>query len=392
MIKRPELTFVLLFFAPATVLGAPPPSNGPDLIVGELSNVINSRNDNTYAAIYVTTNSCNAGRVTVEWFALPRTEHPVITQNLYRLSDGALRQIGQSGVKHGFTALQEPGVCPWDCTPNPDGTALGTGCADPYEGALIGIVDFTGSRLKINPATGAFDGRDAASPGPAPFGWDLRAKHNDLQIKNARYFVEGQYIAADDTRAGNGLNNISYREIAVSGAPGKWSFRIVGDTQRSCPAIAAWPNVKLTAFDAPNDGRVIVGLSTTTLSNGRQRVEIGIYNMTSDRGIRALSVPRVSGIVMGSIGFYSPETYGDSLFHDDWRSEIAADRMTWRTQSYAENPLANALRWGQLFNFWFELNAPQQVREIELQPYKGPDAWTRVTLAGDYRCNPNAYR
>jgi hypothetical protein len=392
IVKTHSSLGLVLALSATIAVGAPPLSNGPDLIVGELSNVINSGNDSTYAGVYVTTVSCNAGRVPAKWFALPRIEHPVITQNMFRLNDGVLKQIGQSGVKHGFTALQQPGVCSWECTPHADGTALGSGCADPYEGSLIGIVSFTGSRMKINPATGTFDGQTAASPGPAPLGWDLRARHTDLQTPNARYFVEGQYIAADDSAAANSVNNVSYREVAVSGTTGKWSFRVVGDTQRGCPAIVAWPNAKLTALDVPNDGRIIVGVVTTMLQNGRQRVDVGVYNMTSEKGLRALSIPRTSGIAMQSIGFYSPETYGDSLFHDAWRNEVTADRITWRTQSFSENPLGNALRWSQLFNFWFETSTPQILRDVELLPYKGSDDWIRLTLTGDYRCDPNAYR
>ena len=59
----------------------------------------------------VGTTSCNNGDVR-RWIGLqlPNTDHPVIPQNLYRMSGGAnnndrFEQIGQSWLKHAFTAL-----------------------------------------------------------------------------------------------------------------------------------------------------------------------------------------------------------------------------------------------------------------------------------------------
>ena len=55
--------------------------------------------------------SCNNGTSHLNWFALPNTDHPVIPQNLYRMSGGAnnnerFEQIGQSWMKHAFLALE----------------------------------------------------------------------------------------------------------------------------------------------------------------------------------------------------------------------------------------------------------------------------------------------
>ena len=65
------------------------------------------------------TDSCNAGVVNLNWFALPNNDHPVIPQNLYRMSGGAtnddrFEQIGQSNVKHAFTALTQ-NLCGFGC-------------------------------------------------------------------------------------------------------------------------------------------------------------------------------------------------------------------------------------------------------------------------------------
>ena len=71
----------------------------------------------------------------LDWFALPNNDHPVIPQNLYRMSGGAsnnerFEQVGQSSVKHAFTALKQ-NVCGFGCN-GVGGTHLGSGCSDPY--------------------------------------------------------------------------------------------------------------------------------------------------------------------------------------------------------------------------------------------------------------------
>ena len=87
---------------------------GPDVIVGDLPEMAQSGNDtvNHLVGLGVGTTSCNNGDQPFDWFALPQTDHPVIPQNLYRMSSGAtnndrFEQIGQSWMKHAFTALED---------------------------------------------------------------------------------------------------------------------------------------------------------------------------------------------------------------------------------------------------------------------------------------------
>ena len=84
---------------------------GPDVIVGDLSGLAQfDGSSGTQVGLSVGTDSCNAGAVDLDWFANPVNDHPVIPQNFYRMSGGAsnndrFEQIGQSFVKHAFTAL-----------------------------------------------------------------------------------------------------------------------------------------------------------------------------------------------------------------------------------------------------------------------------------------------
>ena len=93
----------------------------------------------SFVGLGVGTTSCNNGDQEFDWFALPDNDHPVIPQNLYRMSGGTsnndrFEQIGQSWLKHAFTALQD-NACGFGCTPAAaNGTHLGVGCSDPYDG------------------------------------------------------------------------------------------------------------------------------------------------------------------------------------------------------------------------------------------------------------------
>lgn len=85
---------------------------GPDVIVGDVEDVDQMGNAGTQVGLAIGTDSCNNGDQPVDWFALPQTDHPVVPQNLYRMSGGAdnterFEQIGHSWMKHTFLALQD---------------------------------------------------------------------------------------------------------------------------------------------------------------------------------------------------------------------------------------------------------------------------------------------
>src|SRR5213594_3680528 len=79
---------------------------GPDVIVGDLPAVQQFGSAGTQVGVAVATTSCNAGTIDLDWIQLPSNDHPVIPQNIYRMSanQDRMEQIGQSSVKHAFTA------------------------------------------------------------------------------------------------------------------------------------------------------------------------------------------------------------------------------------------------------------------------------------------------
>ena len=50
-------------------------------------------------------------------------------------NDERFEQVGQSNVKHAFTALQN-NICGFGCQSSGTGTLLGAGCSDPYSASL----------------------------------------------------------------------------------------------------------------------------------------------------------------------------------------------------------------------------------------------------------------
>src|SRR5881409_2565333 len=95
--------------------GADAPVPGPDVIVGEIESVQQFGSAGTQVGLAAGTDSCNNGDQPVDWFQLPNTDHPVVPQNLYRMSSGAnnnerFEQIGHSWMKHTFAALEDT-VC-----------------------------------------------------------------------------------------------------------------------------------------------------------------------------------------------------------------------------------------------------------------------------------------
>src|SRR4029077_10328149 len=136
--------------------------HGPDLIVGDLPDLAQFGSAGTQVGLGVGTTSCNNGDQPVDWFQLPNTDHPVIPQNLYRMSGGTnnndrFEQIGQSWMKHAFFALEDD-QCAFGCNLNncSQGAQLCVGCSDTYDSSLNASQDGLGSRAWVNPFTGVF--------------------------------------------------------------------------------------------------------------------------------------------------------------------------------------------------------------------------------------------
>lgn len=364
---------------------------GPDVIVGDLSGLAQfGSSSGTQVGLAVGTDSCNAGVVPLNWFALPNNDHPVIPQNLYRMSGGAsnsdrFEQVGQSNVKHAFTALQQ-NICGFGCSSTAS-TTLGSGCSDPYSASLnAGSSNALGSRAWINPFTGSYPRGDSATPPNTHTGHThtgpshrILVEMNDLNStlnSGATYYAEAQYVTPheyvwchDHPGECNMYNNASYRQYSVSGTT-SYTFTAVGSTNRSKSAVSAWPGATSVRLepDPGNDGIGAVAYKVTNPSPGVWHYEYAVYNQNLDRAIQSFSVPLGAGTALTNIGFHAPPqhpgwtadgTVGNAGYSSTpWTPTQTSSAMSWATETFAQNQNANAIRWGTLYNFRFDSDRP----------------------------------
>ncbi|MFA5892221.1 MAG: hypothetical protein WDA27_14950 [Actinomycetota bacterium] len=383
------------------------PTPGADVILGALEDVTIYARKGPIVALSAKTTSCNKGDKVLLWHALPDSRHPVITLNLYRLLDDRMEQIGQSWVKHGYYALQAD-ACGFGCQANPSEDGLGVGCSDPY-GAGLNKGPNLGSRRDINPTTGVFDGasviKDFPPEGPprADIRHGLQVREADLGQNNARYFVEGHYIASDDAAEGNAHNNVSYREISSRrNAAGQWSFAYLTDAAvRETPAIFAWPQADFARVriaeakegDKVIFGQLVIGSKVVPISDTANLYQYAVYNMNSNRGVRSFSVP-VGSAAVRDIGFSAAQSHGadprDStvLSNDPWAAKLDNGKVTWTTKQFSEDALANAIRWGTMYSFWFVADGPPADVTADVGMFKPGDGGDAISSGA--ACAPGA--
>jgi hypothetical protein len=370
-----------------TVGEVPTRTSGPDVIVGDLPDLEQEGSAGTQVGLAVATTSCNNGNQPLNWFALPNTDHPVIPQNLYRMSGGLdnaerFEQIGQSWLKHAFAALEDDD-CAFGCNTNNcnQGIQLCPGCSDPYSAGLNGSQTQIGSRAWVNPFTGNFPSNANEHGGHNHDGVSHRilVEVNDLNTtmnQGATYFAEAQYVTPHEyawcqAHPGecNMFNNASYRKYTVSGTT-NFFFNPDGSTVRTLPAIRAWTGATINQLEpAPgNDGIWFMGYKVTNPSPGLWHYEYSLYNQNLDRAIQAFSVPLGAGVNISNIGFHAPPQHpgwaNDGTFNNQgysstpWTPIQTADSLTWNCETFATNQNANAIRWGTLYNFRFDADQP----------------------------------
>jgi hypothetical protein len=380
--------------------GVPNLVPGPDVIVGNIQNVVQQGSAGTQVGFAIGTDSCNNGDQPVDWFALPQTDHPLVPQNLYRMSGGTdnterFEQVGHSWMKHTFEALEDTvcGTC--NTSGCQTGTHLCPGCSDPYVSSLNGDQNSIGSRAWVNPFTGSFPSTANNHSGHNHDGVShrIRVEASDLnttQNPGATYFGEAAYISPHEYTwcqshpdQCNMFNNVSYRNFSVSGTT-SFTFTPLANTVRMQPAIEAWTGTGATVNqfepDPGNDGIFLVGYKVTNPSTGVWHYEFAIYDENLDRAIQSFSVPLGPGVNVSNISFHAPPQEpgwaNDGTFNNlgysstPWNVTQDSSSITWSTETFATNQNANAIRWGTLYNFRFDADQSPNLTDATVGFFK----------------------
>jgi len=377
-------------------------STGPDVLVADLQSTIRLGHIDDITAYAIGTTACNIGTQRASWIAYTN-QHPVILQNLYRLDQRGFQQIGMSWIKHGFYAVSQS-MCS-QCTDFTDGSQLGVGCSDPYSASLNGAQNNMSPRAIVNAHTGYF-------PYPYSVPGAVNSIHRRLQVRdadlnptsnpNARYFMEGHYVTADDAAAGNQDNNASYREVRVTISPtGGYLLAVdsTRSTRRGQAALRAWRALDMdvveTDIRVPTEGLFILAAKAIPAGPIAWRYDYALQNLNSDRSARAFSVPLPPGAVASNVTFHDVDHHsGEPFDTTDWSWVQENDAITWFTQTHAENQMANALRYDSVFSFSFECNATPQSSLVTVSLFKPgfPESITGLSV-GPYEntsdCNDN---
>ncbi|MBL9031910.1 MAG: hypothetical protein JNM80_09410 [Phycisphaerae bacterium] len=397
------------------------PDAGPDVIVGELHSsqssngsmnvtINTSASDANRVAYGIGTTSCNVGTVNLNWIA-NTPNHPIIPQNLYRLTPGTnsrIVQLGQSWCKFAFTALTYNACSNEGYTCNGSGgSVLGVGCSDPYTASRNATQSSLGPRFTANPFTGAFpDGNSAwrsANWLPAvstSFDRRLIVQKADIDA-GGLFFAEAAYLTPDDAVAGNGKNNTSYRRATI--AAGTYTMTLVDSTVRRTPVIYAWrahglglntPDNSIMISEVnsltgtPADGWLVVASKATQINSTTWHYEYAMENLNSDRMGGSFSVPIAAGTVVSNAQWRGVDTHSgfpaeDATRNEAWRVVIGSTSVSCQANT-PYNPgtptLGNGLRWATLYNFSFDCNRPPVTGNATLGFYK-PGTPASVTAA-----------
>lgn len=367
---------------------------GPDVIVYDVGVNGGNTNDIHYygqnsgiAAYSIATQSCNQGDMVLAWFdSGGNTNHPVIAQNMFRYKEvvgGAngyarFEQIGQSWLKHGFCAVNETeSLCGNGSCQGTNCDTLGIGCADTYW-ATLNDGGSGRSKTMVNAALGTHTDGGPTPSGNSTIRGRLQVVVSDIdpgQNPGAEYFIESQYVTADDAAWGNSANNASWRRVSVSSVS---NVNGGGPTQREEPAIFAWKDqdsaVAIKPFDTgegPEVTLMFLGYRVTDLGGGQWRYEYALQNLTSDQSAKGFRVPIGSGVNVTNVYFRDvPWHSGDPYDGTDWSDSIGGGEIGWATDDFNVNPNANALRWGTMYNFGFTADGPPVATNVAIDLFK----------------------
>lgn len=367
-----------LFTLVTLVAAAAPALAQPDILYGDIHETLNHGAMGGIRAYSLGTKTCNIGNQSLSWVS---SGTPAVGFNMYRLANGRLMQIGLGFAKHACCVSNgtDQAACgAFNCSAS--GFGLRPGCRDTYSASWNGGQGRLGARSGINAYSGAFTALPGGS-GDAIFR-RMQVRETDLATPSSLYFVEGVYVCTEEGTTMQALNNASYRRVTVSASP--YNLTLQESNYDGIPAIQAWrdhglgvntpdTSVDLFQIDVPSEGRFWLAQKVTNLGGGNYRYDYAVFNLNSDRSAGSFTIPLPAGAPVNNAGFNAPFYHSGEVYSNDpWIIDTSVSgQLTWRSpQTFSVNPNTNALRWGTMYNFWFETNRPPTTGAATLGLFK----------------------
>lgn len=389
---------------PITPIGNGLDNNNADVQLFNLSSFTSVGRTGTYpngtTGFSTLTTSCNKGQTNIDWYAPMNENHPVIVQNLYCVRDGRIEQFGAAYLKHGFLATntsnsncgvgQHPGT----------GSLLGPGLTDTYGTGNNSDRYYLGPRSEVNPFTGEWTAWgswfDLGVGGTIPDGQrsltssqanSLPAHQNRIEVRDAdlvnptseprTYVYEAFYLCEQEI---NLDNQIGCRQTNISWSGSAWSTMDSGAYMEGKPAIMRYVELVNAGKNVPagdvlavggkvsnvSEGVVYVAANPIRLGGGLWRYEFAVFNYTSDRQIREVKIPVLNGMTVTNIGFRDT----DQNAANNWTGTYSNGQIVWATETQQQNPNANSLKYGYIYNFSFTANVPPVANTAYLGMFK----------------------
>jgi hypothetical protein len=361
---------------------------GPDVALTDSTSISNYGVVGSVRAFAIGSNTCNYGNQNLLW---TNNGTPSLAMNMFRLHNGRLMQIGQSWCKTACCAAAGNG-CGMACN-GQGGAVLGAGCLDVYGSSWNGGQGRLKQRALINAYSGAHTGATGVSGDAAAGRLQVATADLDTTVyAGALWFMEGVYAASDDASSANWLNNATYKRL-TNASNGATMSVVAGVPVAGAPAIKAWrlnglgvgmvdTRVEDAVVAVPSEGTFHVASKVTDLGGGTWRYDYAIYNLNSDRSGGSFSVPIPAGTTITNVGFNDVAYHsGEPFANTDWTSNVGSTSVSWTSpQTFAQNPNSNALRWGTMYNFWFDANRGPTTANTTLGLFK-PHTPQSVTIA-----------
>ncbi len=317
----------------------------------------------------------------------PADQHPFLVWNIYRIKDGRIEMLAESGAKHAFLTINVN--CDLNCG---DANILWPGCEDTYSAGNNDTSTYQGPKDEITASLGLWDNCGSffdpeCTGGQTGYSGQwlnrLLIDPDEFEQDGAEYFMDAWYVIQYDI---NIWSTMGYRPIDPAPGGTGWTFN-PGPYQQG-PAISEW--VDEGKSDSMADHELIVVPSATPdkpypdnmpqghlrllvqvheQGDGLYRYNYALQNYDFERGITEFHIPLAEGLTVSDTWFSG---VGDM---DDWDVEIANDGVTFTAPEGEIQP------WFTLYNFEVEVDAAPVNGELILD--LGDDAvmeWMPVDI------------